>query len=347
MNARSYAIASLMLVAFAPFGLAQEQESQKKTDQTKPAKKQQERKPVKPRKDGLVPVNRKNTVLIDRANKRVVLKGKICNRDALLEMFVCLKERKQHEAIIALDADAFEVHTALLAVGAKPGGPTKWVPKYVPSWGQYVNIFVSWVDKDGKKQRKRAQEMIRRSINRYHMQELKALPAGVKVPFDELRYDTRRKELLWFGPMSDKQYKSLMDLSDARDYRAAIDGFRESAQVRQMDARFIFSGSFFFEDEDKKKHYTAEGGWVVCVANLPEALIDVDVPSSDSDGNQAFEAWTERIPAVGTEVTVELVPLKKFKREPPEAKKPIGKEKLTPGNKKKTPAKAQGKSGGE
>ncbi len=344
MNAPSFAIVSLVLLAFSSRGLAQEQESQKSAE---PTKTQQTRKPVKARKDGLVPVNRKNTVLIDRAKKRVVLKGRICNRDALLEMFVCLKERKQHEAIVALDADAYEVHTALLAVGAKPGAPTKWVPKHVPSWGQYVDIFVSWVDKDGKQHRRRAQEMIRRSINRYHMQELKALPDGVKVPFDELRYDTRRHELLWFGPMSDKQYKSLTGLSEDKAYRAAIDGFRESAQVRQMNAQFIFSGSFFFEDEDKKKHYTAEGGWVVCVANLPEALIDVDVPSSDSDGNQAFEAWTERIPPVGTEVTVELVPLKKFKPEPAEAKKPIGKDKQTPGDQKKIPARVQGKSGAE
>ncbi len=319
------------LSMLVPSTFAQERAEQKlePIQKQQPAK-QAPAKPLMPRKDGLIPVNPKQTVLIDRQRKRVLVKAKICNREALLEMLVCLKGRKQHEAIVALDANAIQLHAALLAIGAKPGAPVKFVPKYVPSWGQVLDVFVSWKDKDGKLQRRAAQELIRRSINRYHMQKLESLPDGVKVPFDELRYDSRRKELLWFGPMTDKQYKSLTELSSDTAYRKAINAFREAGKTRPMKAKFIFSGSFFFEEPDQKKYYTAEGGWVVCVANLPEALIDVNIPSTDSDGNQAFEAWTDRIPAVGTEVTLEIIPRDEFKPEPPEAKAAKGTKKSPP-----------------
>ncbi|MFK7817535.1 MAG: YdjY domain-containing protein, partial [Planctomycetaceae bacterium] len=75
------------------------------------------------------------------------------------------------------------------------------------------------------------------------------------------------------------------------------------------------AGSFFYEDEDHPRFYTAEAGYVVCVANLPEALVDVSIPSSSSNGALAFETLTEKIPPEGTEVTVELIPVR------PKAKK--------------------------
>lgn len=264
---------------------------------------------VAPRTDGLVPLNKKGTVLLDKKGKRVLLKTTVCNREALLEMLICLTERKLHESVLVLDANALEVHSGLLAIGAKPGSPAKFVPNYVRSWGQRVDVFVNWVDKNGKKHRRRAQEWIRSSVNKYHIQKLDQLPPGVTVPFDELRYDSRRRELLWFGPMSDQQYESLCELSDDKPYREAIDRFRKAGQAKQMAAQFLFAGSFFFEDEQNQKFYTAEAGYVVCVANLPEALIDVNVASSDSDGSLSFEAWTERIPPLETEVTVELIPV--------------------------------------
>lgn len=259
--------------------------------------------------DGLIPLNRQRTVLVDRKRKRVLLKTKVCNREALLEMLVCLTERKLHESILVLDANALEVHSGLLAIGAKPGGPAKFVPRYIPSHGQEIDIFLNWTDKDGRRQRCRAQEWIRNSVNRYHIQDLAALPPTVKVPFDELRYDTRRKELLWFGPMSQTQYESLCELSDDKAYRKAIDAFREDGRMRKMEAKFMFAGSFFYEDETTKRFYTAEAGYVVCVANLPEALIDVNVASSDSNGNLSYEASTDVIPPEETEVTVELIPV--------------------------------------
>ncbi len=264
----------------------------------------------------LVPLNKQATVLLDKPGKRVVLRTRVCNREALLEMFLTLKGMKLHESILELDGKAIEVHSGLLAIGARPGSPARFYPEPIPSSGEEIEIFISYADKDGKRHRRRAQEWIRHSVNRYFMADLEKLPEGVTVPFEELRYDTRRKELLWFGPMSDEQKKRLDALSDDPQYREAVASFYRQGQKRPMKANFIFAGSFHFEDEDHERFYTAEGGYVICVANLPEALIDVNVASSDSNGSLSYETWTERIPAVDTPVTVELIPTGRFFKRP-------------------------------
>ena len=89
-----------------------------------------------------------------------------------------------------------------------------------------------------------------------------------------------------------------------------------------MDAHWIFVGSQFYEDTATgKQAYAAEGGDVICVANFPSAMIDVDVKSSASgEENLLFEPYTDRIPAEGAEVTVELVPFVDKAEKPAESK---------------------------
>src|SRR5262245_2336776 len=59
--------------------------------------------------------------------------------------------------------------------------------------------------------------------------------------------------------------------------------------------------------------YLANGGDVVCVSNFESALLDLPIKSSSANAALIFEADTERIPPVGTKVTVifEPVPEKK------------------------------------
>ena len=91
-----------------------------------------------------------------------------------------------------------------------------------------------------------------------------------------------------------------------------------------MKADWIFVGSGFFE-LDGVRRYKAEGGYVVCVANFGQAMIDVSV-SSSAEGQETlvFEAWQERLPPLGSEVMVELVPRPKAKKK--EAEKPAEKD---------------------
>ncbi len=100
-------------------------------------------------------------VWIDPKNKRVVMDGVVSLRAGTLEMFACLRGTKEHESIVAVDTKAFPVHAALLAVGAKPGSPVRFQPKYQPATGTPIDITMIWKDEKGKEHHARAQDWVR------------------------------------------------------------------------------------------------------------------------------------------------------------------------------------------
>jgi hypothetical protein len=98
--------------------------------------------------------------------KRLLLQATVCLREGPLELFACKKKSKEHEAIVAIDLDAHLIHTALIAIGAKAGGPVQWVdPKthkedYKPASGDKILVSVVALDKDGKAVTAKAQDWI-------------------------------------------------------------------------------------------------------------------------------------------------------------------------------------------
>ena len=120
-----------------------------------------EKKQAKKKSPRLVRLSKEHDVWIDVKNRRVIVGGVIAFRKGVLEMFACLKNTKEHESIVAVNAKAYLVHTGLLAIGAKPGKPVQYDPSYLPATGPKVKVEVVWKDKDGKEQRRLAQDMIR------------------------------------------------------------------------------------------------------------------------------------------------------------------------------------------
>ncbi len=234
-------------------------------------------------------------------------------------MFLCKAGTKEHESIVVIDADVHLMHAGLLALGARSGRPAQFEPAYVPPQGQTIDIYVNWTDEAGVAQREPAGKWVRHVTRRYYVEPLAQLPPGFQMPEGtELRYDERRQEIIWFGPMTAKQRDELLALSDNKDYHKAIGSFFERSQTKEMDAQFIFAGSGFYEAEDGTRHYLAESGNVICVANFSDAMIDVDVKSSADNEGLMFEPFTERIPPLDTEITIELIPrLEKKSADPP------------------------------
>jgi hypothetical protein len=76
--------------------------------------------------------------------RRVVVVGKVVLREGQLEGLVTRKGTKQHEYILAVDADARHIHAALLAAGGKPGKPVQFQPKYVPASGSEIKITLRY-----------------------------------------------------------------------------------------------------------------------------------------------------------------------------------------------------------
>lgn len=258
----------------------------------------------------LTPLNPQGSVLLDRAGKSVLLRATVSLTNGLLEMLLCLKETKEHESILTLDGEAFAIHSALLALGCQEGVPVSYLPVYEPPAGAKVSIFVTWTDHEGKLHREPAQTWVRHSRFCYYEETFQELPADLKLdPESNLRYDAANHVLFWYGPMSDELRAECLKLSTDARYRAAIQKFYEAGQPRQMNADWVFVGSLFHEEPGFPRRYLAEGGYVICVANFPMAMIDLGT-SSSSQGRESltYEAWTERIPPRGSEVLVELIP---------------------------------------
>jgi hypothetical protein len=268
------------------------------------------KKPV----DKLVALDPKGIVQLDHVGKRLLVKTHVVLREGFLEMLCCPAQTKEHESILAVDGKAYVIHAGLLALGAKTGAPVQYQPTFHPPTGQPVDIFLQWADADGKPHRVKAQEWIRYATHRYYIVNMDQLPAGLTLPErDEalpIRFFPKFKQLTWFGPMSVQQRDKLLTFSKDAAYRKAINGFFDQSQSRQMDVGWVFVGSGYYLDERTgKKVYLAEGGDLICVSNFPDSMLDLAIKSTDKqDEGLLFEAWTERIPPRGTEVTMELVP---------------------------------------
>lgn len=114
------------------------------------------------KQETLVRLSKQDDVWIDRKQKTVVVGGQVCLREGMLEMFACPRHTKEHESIVAVNSRAFIVHAALLAVGARPGKPAQFAPKYVPARGDEIEIRVVWKDAQGKRHEVQAQQWIRK-----------------------------------------------------------------------------------------------------------------------------------------------------------------------------------------
>jgi len=61
-------------------------------------------------------------------------------------MLICPKETKEHESIVSINAESWQVHAALVAIGSSPGVPCRWAPEYTPAWGPTIEIEMMWRD---------------------------------------------------------------------------------------------------------------------------------------------------------------------------------------------------------
>ena len=102
-----------------------------------------------------------------------------------------------------------------------------------------------------------------------------------------------------------------MGKSDDAEWQKAINGFYERTRFLPLDARFVFAGSHFYKNpKTGEELYEGEAGDLICVANFPSAVIDLSISSSNQNDDLNYEAWTERIPEIGTTVLIDLSPAK-------------------------------------
>lgn len=100
-------------------------------------------------------------IWLDAEGRAVVMIGQVCQRQAPLELFACLKNSKEHESVVSIDTRAYIVHAGLLALGVEPGRPVQFYPEYRPAEGPEIDVIVAWKDPEGKVHTAPAQQWVR------------------------------------------------------------------------------------------------------------------------------------------------------------------------------------------
>jgi hypothetical protein len=76
--------------------------------------------------------------------RRVLVKSYVCLREGQLEQLMCRRHTKEHEAILAADMDAKDIHTALMLARAEPGSPVQYEPAFKPPTGQPIKVTLEY-----------------------------------------------------------------------------------------------------------------------------------------------------------------------------------------------------------
>jgi hypothetical protein len=127
--------------------------------------------------------------------------------------------------------------------------------------------------------------------------ETKSLPNGQTV--NEMRPPTGQPLKIWV----ERTRNGRQTRTDARQW------VRDAGTQKTLAAPFVFAGSGFATVAGVERPvFLANDGDLVCVANFPGAVVDVAIRSSANDAERSFEAYTERIPPVGTKVRVIFEP---------------------------------------
>ncbi len=182
-------------------------------------------------------------VWIDMKDKQVVLLGEVCQAGYPLEFFASNATRA-YESVVTVNVTPFIVHAGLMRLGAKPGHPVRFNPRFVPPAGTEIAIEVRWKDKDGKVQAAPAQHWIRNIQTK-----------------------------------------------------------------KELDTNWVFAGSYFVKNEETgQEYYQANYGALICVLNLPDAMLDLPIRSYGAIEARSFEAFKEHLPPPGTPTTLLLKP---------------------------------------
>src|SRR5262249_43110419 len=134
----------------------------------------------------------------------------------------------------------------------------------------------------------------------------KALLAAGATPGWPVRFNPN------YTPASGRMIQISLEWQDKGKVKRVSAGewVRDIKTKKAMSHDWVFAGSHLIADPQQpgRQIYLANDGDVICVANFEGALLDLAVPSSNAQAELAFEAFTERIPPLGTKVNLILEP---------------------------------------
>jgi hypothetical protein len=107
-----------------------------------------------------VAAGRKVSLEVEGKHRRVLVNAVVCLREGMLEQLMCRRGTKEHEAVLSADADARDIHKALLITGAKPGSTVRYEPRFQAPTGTPIRVTLRYSN-DGKEATVPAQQWVR------------------------------------------------------------------------------------------------------------------------------------------------------------------------------------------
>jgi hypothetical protein len=99
-------------------------------------------------------------IWFDPQGKRLVMRARIALQDGTLEHLLCKKGTKEHESILATEAEPKLIQLGLILSGAEPGHPVRFEPKFEAPAGSAIAIEVEW-EQAGKLKKADAREWVK------------------------------------------------------------------------------------------------------------------------------------------------------------------------------------------
>ena len=140
--------------------------------------------------------------------------------------------------------------------------------------------------------------------------EARAIHAGLLLtkaePGHPVRFDPK------FEPPAGSKIKIQLHWTDDKNQPKTADAktwVKNLKKEQPIEIDWVFGGSMIVQDpRTKKPFYTAAEGDYFTVANFASAILDLPVPSSASDAERQFVAFTQNIAPLGTWVYMRLAP---------------------------------------
>lgn len=118
--------------------------------------------------------------------RRVLIEAYVCLREGQLEMLMCRRQTKEHEAVLAADVDARDIHKALVLAGAEPGSPVQFEPEFKPAHGPVIKVTLEYEVK-GKLESVPAQKWVRNANTKKELDQDWVFAGSRLVPNEEDR----------------------------------------------------------------------------------------------------------------------------------------------------------------
>lgn len=96
----------------------------------------------------------------DPAQRQLVVRARVCLREGYLEHFLCSKNTKEHESILATEAPPRLLNAGLILVAGDPGHPVRYRPEFQAPAGPKVRLELEWLAQ-GKPQRSDARAWVK------------------------------------------------------------------------------------------------------------------------------------------------------------------------------------------